>query len=224
MIKVLIADNNYLSRVGLELLVGELQGFKLLPTVSGNFKALQHQIKISKPDVLVVDYPSMGASTQAFLAWFRQTQKIKLIAITEPLSMPEYQALFKLNLKACLLKECGKEEILEAFNAVLQQSVFLCGKIIQLTAHDTEICIRNSYIKTLNCEGLRLTARELDIVAAIAEGLSNKQIAERLHLSPHTVATHRKNIFAKLNVGNTAEVVMFAVKNKLLNTQVELNW
>ena len=63
---------------------------------------------------------------------------------------------------------------------------------------------------------------EVEIIKYIAEGLSNKQIADKLNLSTHTVNTHRKNIMSKLGVNNTAGVVMFAVKNQLLETNFSL--
>jgi DNA-binding NarL/FixJ family response regulator len=57
------------------------------------------------------------------------------------------------------------------------------------------------------------------VIKLIAEGLSNKQIADKLCLSTHTVNTHRKNLMNKLKVNNTAGVLMFAVKNNLLSTE-----
>lgn len=77
-------------------------------------------------------------------------------------------------------------------------------------------------IKSIGCHGVAVTGREIEIIVAIAEGLSNKLIADKLSLSTHTVNTHRKNIMNKLGVNNTAGVVMFAVKNKLLETDFEL--
>jgi DNA-binding NarL/FixJ family response regulator len=65
---------------------------------------------------------------------------------------------------------------------------------------------------------MHVTEWETEIIKAIAEGLSNKLIADKLNLSTHTVNTHRKNIMQKLGVNNTAGVVMFAVKNNLLET------
>jgi DNA-binding NarL/FixJ family response regulator len=73
------------------------------------------------------------------------------------------------------------------------------------------------------CDGIPVTDREIDIIRSIAEGLSNKLIADKLSLSTHTVNTHRKNIMHKLGVNNTAGVVMFAVKNGLLETNFNLH-
>ena len=62
MIRVLIADKNFLSRVGLELLVGELKGFELVPTVSGDKAALENQLFLPKPNLLIADFVSLGIS------------------------------------------------------------------------------------------------------------------------------------------------------------------
>ena len=74
----------------------------------------------------------------------------------------------------------------------------------------------------MGCDGIPVTEREIDIIRGIAEGLSNKLIADKLNLSTHTVNTHRKNIMNKLGVNNTAGIVMFAVKNQLLETNFNL--
>ena len=71
--------------------------------------------------------------------------------------------------------------------------------------------------EALSCEPVVISERETEIIALIAEGCTNGQIAEKLYLSSHTVGTHRKNIMQKLGVNNTAAVVMYAVKTGLVN-------
>ena len=106
------------------------------------------------------------------------------------------------------------EEILEAVNSTIKGEKFICGKIVSYLTAEKEIVPTNSFIKSLGCDGMSVTDREIDIIRGIAEGLSNKLIADKLKLSTHTVNTHRKNIMSKLGVNNTAGVVMFAVKNQ----------
>jgi DNA-binding CsgD family transcriptional regulator len=76
--------------------------------------------------------------------------------------------------------------------------------------------ISRPVLDKVSCQGLGITDRELDVIRLISEGLSNKLIADKLELSTHTVNTHRKNIMTKLDIPNTAGIVMFAVKNNLL--------
>ena len=69
----------------------------------------------------------------------------------------------------------------------------------------------------LNCAPVSISEREMEIIALIAEGFTNQEIAEKLFLSSHTINTHRKNIMAKLGVKNTAGIVMYAIKAQLVS-------
>ena len=222
MIKVLIADKNFLSRVGLELLVGELNGFDLAPTVCGDKHALISQLKLSKPNLLITDSYSLGININELKSIINKFPKVKFLVITEMLTKNEFNSILKTGITSLLLKDCDKSEILEAINSTINGHKFICGKIVSFLTAEKEIITNNSFIKSLSCDGISVTERELDIIRGIAEGLSNKLIADKHKLSPHTVNTHRKNIMSKLGVNNTAGVVMFAVKNQLLTTNFNL--
>lgn len=221
MIKVLIADKNFLSRVGLELLVGELKGFDLAPSVCGEKEALINQLQISKPNLLIADFISLGISINELKSICKKYTKTKFLIITEWLSKKESVEVLESGITSFLLKECDKIEILEAINSTIKGEKFICGKIVRFLSASSEIKSSNSFIKSISCDGFQVTNREVDIIRGIAEGLPNKLIAVKLNLSTHTVNTHRKNIMAKLGVKNTAGIVMFAVKNKLLETNFD---
>ena len=221
MIKVLIADKNFLSRVGLELLVGELKGFDLAPSVCGEKEALINQLQISKPNLLIADFISLGISINELKSICNKYTKTKFLIITEWLSKKESVEVLESGITSFLLKDCDKIEILEAINSTIKGEKFICGKIVRFLSASSEIKSSNSFIKSLSCDGFQVTNREIDIIQGIAEGLPNKLIAVKLNLSTHTVNTHRKNIMAKLGVKNTAGIVMFAVKNKLLETNFD---
>ncbi len=221
MIKVLIADKNFLSRVGLELLVGELKGFDLAPSVCGEKEALINQLQISKPNLLIADFISLGISINELKSICKKYTKTKFLIITEWLSKKESVEVLESGITSFLLKDCEKIEILEAINSTIKGEKFICGKIVRFLSASSEIKSSNSFIKSLSCDGFQVTNREVDIIRGIAEGLPNKLIAVKLNLSTHTVNTHRKNIMAKLGVKNTAGIVMFAVKNKLLETNFD---
>jgi len=222
MIRVLIADKNFLSRVGLELLVGELKGFELVPTVCGDKEDLVNQMQLSKPNLLIVDFFSLGMSIDEIKTLTEKFNRTRFLVITTMLTKPDLIKVMKSGVTSYLLKECEKIEILEAINSSIKGEKFVCGKILTVLSASPEIVPNNSFIKSLNCDGIPVTDREIDIIRGIAEGLSNKLIADKLKLSTHTVNTHRKNIMNKLGVNNTAGVVMFAVKNQLLETNFSL--
>lgn len=221
-IKVLIADKNFLSRVGLELLVGELKGFELVPSVCGDKEDLVNQLQLSKPNLLIADFISLGISIDELNSLSKKFTRTRFLVITTLLSKPELNKILSGGVTSFLLKDCDKIEILEAVNSTIKGEKFVCGKIVSFLTASPEIIPNNSFIKSLGCDGFPVTEREIDIIRGIAEGLSNKLIADKLKLSTHTVNTHRKNIMNKLGVNNTAGVVMFAVKNGLLETNFSL--
>ncbi|MCE3260136.1 MAG: two component transcriptional regulator, LuxR family [Bacteroidetes bacterium] len=222
MVKVLIADKNFLSRVGLELLVGELKGFELVPTVCGDRHDLVSQLQLSKPNLLITDYTSLGINSSELKDIVKKFPRTRFLVITEMLGKNELNKVLNTGITSFLLKDCDKTEILEAINSTIKGEKFVCGKIVSILTAAPEIKSNNSFIKSIGCDGMSVTDREIDIIRGIAEGLSNKLIADKLKLSTHTVNTHRKNIMNKLGVNNTAGVVMFAVKNQLLETNFNL--
>ena len=222
MIKVLIADKNFLSRLGLEFLVGELIGFELVPPVCGDKHDLISQLQLSKPNLLITDFSSLGIDIEELKTIVKKFPKIKFLVITEMLTKNNLNKVLQSGITSYLLKDCDKTEILEAVNSTIKGEKFICGKIVSYLTAEKEIVPTNSFIKSLGCDGMSVTDREIDIIRGIAEGLSNKLIADKLKLSTHTVNTHRKNIMSKLGVNNTAGVVMFAVKNQLLETNFNL--
>lgn len=218
MTRVLIADKNYLSRVGTELLVSDLMGFELLPSVISETEDLKKVIQHLKPNLLILDYWSLGLSSTDIKSIASKFKDLKILAITDPLSKVEMNEALNAGVKSHLLKECDRDEIIEAIESTLHDEQFLCGKIASILTSSQEISVNKALLKTFSCNGINVTDREIEIIKHIAEGLSNKQIADKLCLSTHTVNTHRKNIMNKLEVNNTAGIVMYAVKNQLLET------
>lgn len=218
MIKVLIADKNYLSRVGAELLISSLKGYELLPSAITDLSDLNNKINALSPDILILDFFSFNLSPADIKMISRKRKGLKVLAITEAISKAEMNAALNSGVNSYLLKECDREEIIEAIVATLNNERFLCGKITSVLTSEPEVLESRALLRTYSCEGFGVTEREIEIIKNIAEGLSNKQIADKLNLSTHTVNTHRKNIMSKLDVNNTAGIVMFAVKNQLLET------
>lgn len=216
MISVLIADNNYLSRLGLYTLLSTSANFEVDYTEDENFDNLVSSIKKNKPKILVLDFQSLSFSSKQISVLTKTFKRLQVLAITDYMSRAEMQSALDSGVRSYLLKECDKEEIIEALHATFNGERFLCGKVAYFLANSQDLEIMRPELDKVSCQGLGITDRELDVIRLISEGLSNKLIADKLELSTHTVNTHRKNIMAKLDIPNTAGIVMFAVKNKLL--------
>ena len=133
-----------------------------------------------------------------------------MLAITELPNNGTIGRSLKMGVTSHLLKECEKDEIVEAIYKTYLGERFLCSKI-------TSSVLDADNVNTSSCEGMKISDRELEIIALIASGNSNKEVAEKLFISTHTVTTHRKNILSKLGVKNTAGLVLFAVKENLVS-------
>ena len=216
MISVLIADKNYLSRLGLFTLLNTSSNFEVDYTDDDNFDNLILSIKKNKPKILVLDFQSLNFNAKQISVLTKTFKRLQVLAITDYMSKGEMQSALDNGVRSYLLKECDKEEIIEALHATYNGERFLCGKVAYFLTNDQELVVAKPQLDKVSCQGLGITDRELDVIRLISEGLSNKLIADKLELSTHTVNTHRKNIMAKLDIPNTAGIVMFAVKNNLL--------
>jgi DNA-binding NarL/FixJ family response regulator len=216
MISVLIADNNYLSRLGLYTLLSTSANFEVDYTEDENFENLVASIKKNKPKILVLDFQSLNFSSKQISLLTKTFKRLQVLAITDYMSRADMQSALDNGVRSYLLKECDKEEIIEALHATYNGERFLCGKVAYFLANSQDLEVMRPELERVSCQGLGITDRELDIIRLISEGLSNKLIADKLELSTHTVNTHRKNIMSKLSIPNTAGIVMFAVKNNLL--------
>ena len=216
MISVLIADKNYLSRLGLYTLLSTSSNFEVDYTEDENFENLIASIKKNKPKILVLDFQSLSFTAKQISILTKTFKRLQVLAITDYMSKSEMQSALDNGVRSYLLKECDKDEIIEALHATYNGERFLCGKVAYFLSNEQAFDVIKPQLDKVSCQGLGITDRELDVIRLISEGLSNKLIADKLELSTHTVNTHRKNIMAKLDIPNTAGIVMFAVKNNLL--------
>ncbi len=106
-----------------------------------------------------------------------------------------------------ILKNSSKEELIKAIHEVHAGYIYFSGEAGMAL---------QEYQKSLGRELPVLTAREKEVLALIAEGYTNPQIAEKIFLSPFTVDSHRKNLLAKLGVKNTASLIRLAVERKMI--------
>jgi DNA-binding NarL/FixJ family response regulator len=211
-IKVTIADSNFLSRKGLAVLLNECPDFSLLAEALST-SDLVNQAKFYQPDLIVIDYESANFSIEGLVQVVKKYPNTNLLAITDFKSNAMIAKALNAGVKSHLLKDCDQDEIIEAIYKTAIGEQFMCGKIVSAVLDEKGPAAIASY----NCDGINISEREMEIIKCIAEGLSNKEVADKLFLSTHTVTTHRKNIMAKLGVNNTAGLVLFAVRENLIS-------
>ncbi len=210
-IRITIADSHFLSRKGLSVLLKENSDFILLSEAISNADLI-NQSKFYKPDLIIIDYTSANYTLEGIQQIVKKYPKTKILAITELQSNEIIAKGLKIGITSHLLKDCDQDEIIEAIYKTAKGEKFMCGKITNAILQEKSV---NSDEYT--CSGMNISEREMEIITLIAEGYSNKEVADKLFLSTHTITTHRKNIMNKLGVNNTAGLVLFAVRENLVS-------
>ncbi|MEK6615152.1 MAG: response regulator transcription factor [Bacteroidota bacterium] len=219
-IKILIADNSYLIREGFRSIINDNNEFKLVGEAP-KAEDLSEKLFLHRPHVLVIDYTSLYFCIDDILVIHQQFPEVNILAVTNPQSKTIISKAIENGVVSHLLKDCGKDEIIEAIYSTAKGHKFFCGKIVDIILKDKDASTLLSMTKAseeVSCDGIKPSAREIEIIQLVADGLTNKQIAAQLFLSVHTVTTHRKNIMSKLGVNNTAGLVMFAIRQNLIES------
>jgi DNA-binding NarL/FixJ family response regulator len=210
-ISIIIADSHFLSRKGLSVLLSANAELEVLSEALST-SDLVNQSKLYKPDLIIIDYTSANYSLEGLQQIVKKYPKAKMLAITDIQSHSTISKALNTGVTSHLLKDCEQDEIMEAIYKTAKGEKFMCGKIVSDILNNTV-----SDVTAYSCEGLNISEREMEIIKLIAEGSSNKEVADKLFLSTHTVTTHRKNIMSKLGVNNTAGLVLFAVRENLVS-------
>lgn len=168
-----------------------------------------------QPDVAVIDIAMPNLS--GIEAAQRITSSLPDVAIVI-LSMHSDEGYvlrsLKVGAKGYLLKDSAEGDLIEAIKAVHRGKTFFSPEISKMLVED--------YIREIRTRGVEdsydlLTPREREILQLLAEGKSNKEIAQALNLSLYTVETHRRNLQEKLNLHSLAELILYAVRKGLIS-------
>ncbi len=208
--KVLLADAQFLIRFALKELLKETNTFQVIGE-AGNEDELNSFIAKTTPDIIVIDYNQPGFfSIESIKNLKEQHPTIELLVISSDDNKENIYDVINSGVLRFLTKKCDAHEINEAFRAIIRGDKFFCASIFNFIFEMS--FSQNNY----SSNPLPLSARELEIVQLIAQGLVAKEIGKKLNLSTHTVYTHRKNIMEKLKLKRSSELVLFAVNKGLL--------
>jgi two-component system response regulator NreC len=213
-IRILLADDHTVVRKGLRLLLESQSGFEVIADACDGRETIalaeQHQ-----PDVVVLDVamPILNGIEAA-----RQiSAKLPQTAIVF-LSMHSDEGYvlkaLKSGARAYLLKDSAEYDLIAAIKAVSDGKAFFSPAISKMLVEDY---MRQMRERDVEDSYELLTTREREIVQLLAEGKSNKDVATLLNLSPYTVETHRGNILQKLNLHNSAELILYAIRKGVIS-------
>lgn len=213
-IRLVLADDHTLFREGVARLLGDLTGYAVVGEAADGLEAIE-RVESLVPDVLVIDIvmPRLNGidAARELTRQQRSTHIVMLSAHAEELYVTR---ALKAGASAYVLKASGFAELVLALDAVMQGRTFVSPAVSQTLVDGL---VRRGGQPAPDTRLDLLTPRERAVLQLVAEGLSNKDAAEVLSISPATVETHRARLMQKLDVRNTAGLVLFAVRNGLVS-------
>ena len=213
-IRIVIVDDQLVVREGLRMLLDNHPGIKVVAMASTRPEALEI-IAREPADLIILDLELGGMSALSFIPQLREGAKTaRVLVLTASRDSETHQKAAQLGAMGVVLKEHAADLLLKAIEKVYQGEAWLdrrtLGNLLwQLSSNDKESV--DPHRKKISS----LTERERQVIALIAEGLKNKQIAERLFISPTTVTHHLSSVYSKLGVSDRLELVVYAFANKL---------
>jgi DNA-binding NarL/FixJ family response regulator len=213
-IRILIIDDQLVVREGLRLLIENHPGLKIAAMAGNRSEALE-MIKREVFDLIILNLELEGTSALSFIPQLREVaDKARVLALTSLRNPQIHQAAVQSGAMGVVLKEDAADLLIKAIEKVHYGEVWLdrlsLGTLLwHLTSrvHDPI----DPQVKKISS----LTDREREVIRLIAEGLKNKQIADRLFISQTTVTHHLSSVYAKLGVSDRLELVVYAFANKL---------
>ena len=214
-IRVFIADDNRLLRDGLVSMLGEQKGIVVVGTAPSGLEAVE-QIKNIHPDVALIDIGMPDKDgIEVTQALHRETPEVKVIILGMIDLTDEIMACIEAGAVGYVLKEASFDHLVATIRSVNRGESFCSPQMtVSLFTRIAELASEN--IPKIPASSVKLTSRELEIITLIAEGLPNKEIAQRLFIETQTVKNHVHNILDKLQLHNRLEAVQYARERKLL--------
>ncbi len=214
MINILLVDDHSMIREGLKQLL-ELDGDIKVVGEAGNGEECLEKIEHLHPDVVLLDInmPQMnGLQVLEKLRYMGSKQKVLILTIHNEV---EYlMRAVDIGVSGYLLKDSESSVLKEAIYAIASGENYIDSTMTPLLKEQT-------YLKELQKEARGkdklLSAREIEVLCALAEGLYNKEIASKLQISEKTVKNHVSNIFKKIGVSDRTQAAVYAIRHKFVD-------
>jgi two-component system response regulator NreC len=213
-IRIVLADDHKLMRSGLRVLLEQQPDLTVVGEASDGRDAVA-LVASQRPDVLVMDIgmPSLNGIEAA--AQITQSHpEVSIVMLSMHSDEGYVLRALKAGAKGYLLKDSAEADLIRAVHAVAEGKSFFSPAVSKVLLDD--------YVRKLKRSGTEdpydlLTPREREILQLVAEGKSNKEIAQLLNLSVYTVETHRSNIMEKLNLHGVPELILYAVRKGIIS-------
>ncbi len=213
MTRVLLADDHGVVRKGLRFILEQEPDFEVAGEAGDGREAVRMARELA-PDVIVMDIamPQLNG-IDATAQIVKQNPRTQVLILSMHNDETYLLRALEAGARGFLLKDTAEEDLVRAVRVAAQGKPFFSPAIAQALLEDY---MRNLQQRNQQDSYSLLTDREKEVLQLLAEGRSNKEVAQLLNLSVYTVETHRTRIMQKLDLHNTAEIVLYAVRKKII--------
>jgi DNA-binding NarL/FixJ family response regulator len=215
-VRILIADDHPIFRDGLRRLLESEANLRVVGEAANGTEAvaLTHQLQ---PDILLLDLAMPGVPGMEALRELSQTKSpVRTILLTASVERPDMLHALQLGARGVVLKESATQVLLKSIERVMAGEYWVGREAVP----DLKELVLKDVAPEVPFERYGLTRREMQMVSAIVDGLSNREIAQKFNVREDTVKHHLTSIFSKLGVGTRLELALFALENRLVSKSV----
>ncbi len=213
-LRILLADDHTIVRQGVRKILEEHPDWRVVGEAANGRDAVRLAVDL-KPDIALLDIgmPLLNG-IEATRQIARRTTGVNVVILSMHSDEAYITQVLQAGARGYLLKDSADEDLIRALTAVAQGKSFFSPAVAKVMLDD--------YVRQMAQRGIvdryeSLSEREREIFQLIAEGRSNKEIADLLSVSPSTVETHRGHIMEKLDVHSAVEIVLYAVRRGLIS-------
>jgi DNA-binding NarL/FixJ family response regulator len=215
-LRLLVADDHDVVRKGVRTLLEEQPGWEVAAEASDGREAVE-KAKLVQPDITILDLSMPELNGLEAAREILKTVSTKVLILTMYDSDPLIRQTLEAGARGYLLKSDAGRDLVSAVDALRRNKTFFTPKVAQM--------VLEGYLGRPSKEneddgnrknGLRLTARQKQILQLLAEGKSSKEVAVALSISVKTAETHRANIMRRLDCHSVTELVRYAIRNHII--------
>ncbi len=211
MIKIMITDDHKMIREGIKQLLELNEDISVVGMASDGNECLT-MLKESDVDVLLLDINMPNKNGLETLKEIKESKlNVKVIILTVHNEADYLMSAVEIGANGYVLKDSGSAELVHAIKTVMEGESYIQPDMIPML--NSKMVVRNKDKEKIK----ELTKREMEVLILVSEGMFNKEIADKLHISERTVKNHISSIFRKIDVADRTQAAVFAIRNSLIH-------